>query len=98
MAMVWKFEDGLKLSIWGKIVGFLLQDMDFMIRTAMAIKKAIEDAWSIRDSGVSGKRKEDKPSFIRERSRRLLFHTDFRNGAATIKAKAESGLLAIRGR
>ena len=28
MAKVRKFEDGLKLSIQGKIVGFLLQDMD----------------------------------------------------------------------
>ena len=28
MAKVRKFEDGLKLSIRGKIVGFLLQDMD----------------------------------------------------------------------
>ena len=27
MAKVRKFEDGLKLSIWGKIVGLLLQDM-----------------------------------------------------------------------
>ena len=39
MAKVRKFEDGLKLSIWGKIVGFLLQDMDFMVRTAMAIER-----------------------------------------------------------
>ena len=37
MAKVRKFEDGLKLSIRGKIVGFLLQDMDSMVRTAMAI-------------------------------------------------------------
>ena len=37
MAKVWKFEDGLKLSIWGKIVGFLLHDMDSIVRTAMAI-------------------------------------------------------------
>ena len=29
-AKVWKFEDGLKLSIRGKIVRFLLQDMDSM--------------------------------------------------------------------
>ena len=36
MAKVRKFEDGLKLSIWGKIIGFLLQNMDSMIRTAMA--------------------------------------------------------------
>ena len=32
MAKVRKFEDGLKLSIWGKIVGLLLQDMDSMSR------------------------------------------------------------------
>ena len=39
MAKVRKFEDGLKLSIRGKIVGFLLQDMDSMVRTAMAIER-----------------------------------------------------------
>ena len=37
MAKVRKFEDGLKLSIWGKIMGFLLQDMNSMVRTTMAI-------------------------------------------------------------
>ena len=42
MAKVRKFEDGLKLSIRGKIVGFLLQDMDSMVWTAMAIKKESE--------------------------------------------------------
>ena len=35
MAKVRKFKDGLKLSIRGKIVGFLLQDMDSMVRTAI---------------------------------------------------------------
>ena len=34
-----KFEDGLKLSIRSKIVGFLLQDMDFMVMIAMAIER-----------------------------------------------------------
>ena len=63
MAKVRKFEDDLKLSIRGKIVGFLLQDMDFMVRTAMAIEREIEDAWSIRYVGTSGKRKEDQPSY-----------------------------------
>ena len=62
MAKVWKFEDGLKLSIRGKILGFLLQDMDSMVRTAMAIEKEIDDAKSIRDASDSGKRKEDQPS------------------------------------
>ena len=44
MVKVRKFEDGLKLSIQGKIVGFLLQDMDSMVRTALAIVREIEDA------------------------------------------------------
>ena len=39
MAKVRKFENGLKLSIRGKIVGFLLQDMDSIVRTAMAIER-----------------------------------------------------------
>ena len=37
--------------------------MDSMVRTAMAIKREIEDAQNIRDVGTSGKRKEDQPSF-----------------------------------
>ena len=37
MAKVRKFEDGLKLSIQGKIVGLLLQDMDLMVKTTMTI-------------------------------------------------------------
>ena len=51
-----KFEDGLKLSIRGKIVRFLLQDMDSMVRTAMAIEREIEDAQSTRDAGAGDKR------------------------------------------
>ena len=62
MAKVRKFEDGLKLSIRGKIVGFLLQDMDSMVKTAMAIEREIDDAQSIHDAGISSKRKEDQPS------------------------------------
>ena len=38
MVKVRKFEDDLKLSIRGKIVGFLLQDMDSIFRTTMAIE------------------------------------------------------------
>ena len=39
IAKVRKFEDGLNLSIRGKIAGFLLQDMDSMVRTTMAIER-----------------------------------------------------------
>ena len=59
MAKVPKFEDGLKLSIRGKIVGFLLKDMDFLVRTVMAIEREIDDARRIRDASSSGKKKED---------------------------------------
>ena len=61
MAKVRKFENGLKLSIRGKIVGLLLQDMDSMVRTALAIKREVEDARSIRDASASAKRKENQP-------------------------------------
>ena len=62
MAKVRKFEDGLKLSIQGKIVGLLMQGMDSMVNTTMAIETEIDDARSIRDAGSSEKRKEDRPS------------------------------------
>ena len=47
-----KFEDGLKLSIWGKIVGLLLQDMDLMVMTTMTIEREVDDARNIREMGV----------------------------------------------
>ena len=39
-----KFEDGMKSSIRGKIVGLLLQYMDLMVMTAMTIEREAEDA------------------------------------------------------
>ena len=36
--------------------------MDFMVKTAMAIEKEIEDVRSIRDAGASDKKKEGQPS------------------------------------
>ena len=62
MAKVRKFEDGLKVSIWGKFMGFLLLDMDYMVKTAMAIEQEVEDARSIREIGVNEKRKENQSS------------------------------------
>ena len=72
MAKVQKFEDGLKLSIHGKIVGFLLQDMDLMVRTDMAIKTEVDNTWNIRVAGVKDKRKGANLLLLaRERSRGL---------------------------
>ena len=62
MDKVQKFEDGLKLSIEGKFVGFLLQDMNLIVRTAMAIEREVDDARNIQDAGVKDKRRESQPS------------------------------------
>ena len=94
MAKVRKFKDDLKLSIRGKIVGFLLQDMEFMVRTTMAIEREVEDAQSIRDTVASDKRKEVSLLLVRERSRRLLVHEGLKDRAAVIKVKARPGFLA----
>ena len=62
MAKVRRFENGLKLSIRGRIVGLRLQDMDSMVGTALTIERDIDDSLSTRDAGVGSKR-EDQPSF-----------------------------------
>ena len=62
MAKVRRFENGLKLSIRGRIVGLRLQDMGSMIRTALTIEREIEDAHSTRDAVVSRKRMESQSS------------------------------------
>ena len=66
-AKVRRFEDGLKLSIRGKIVGHNLQDIDSMVSTALIIEREIENARSIRDAGASSKRKESQSSSSSEK-------------------------------
>ena len=58
LAKVRRFDNGLRLSIQGRIVGLLQQDMDSMVGTAMTIEREMEDARSTWDVGVSGERKE----------------------------------------
>ena len=62
MAKVRKFEDGLKLSIRGNIMGFLFQDMDLMVKTTMVIEREVDDAQNIQDAGVKDKRTKSQPS------------------------------------
>ena len=62
MAKVKRIENGLKLSIRGRIVGLRLPDIDSMVGTALTIKREIEDTRSTRDVGVSIKRKESQSS------------------------------------
>ena len=61
MAKVRRFENGLKLSIRGRIVGLRLRDMDSMVGTALTIEREIEDVRSTRDVSV-GSKGEDQPS------------------------------------
>ena len=61
LAKVRRFENGLKLSIRGRIVGLRLRDMDSMVGTTLTIEREIEDARSTQDVSVGSKR-EDQPS------------------------------------
>ena len=53
-----RFENGLKLSIRGRITGFRLRDMDSMVGATLTIERKIEDTWNTRDTGVGSKRED----------------------------------------
>ena len=55
MAKVRKFKDVLKLSIQGKIMGLLQQDMDLMVMTTMTIEREVDDVRNIWDASVKDK-------------------------------------------
>ena len=61
-AKVRRFENGMRLSIRGKIVRLHLHDRNSMVWTAMTIEREIEDARSTRNAGVTSKRKESQSS------------------------------------
>ena len=75
-----RWENGLKLSIRGRIVGFRLRDMDSMVGTAQTIEREIEDTWNTRDT-VLVTRGRISFLLVRGRGRRLLLHTSFRTRA-----------------
>ena len=57
-----RFENGLKLSIQGKIVGLRLRDMDSMVGMDLTIEIVIKDARNTRDTGVGSKREDQTSS------------------------------------
>ena len=57
-----RFENGLKLSIRGRIVGFHLRDMDSMVGAALTMEGEIENTWNTRDTGVGSKREDQLSS------------------------------------
>ena len=69
-----RLENGLKLSIRGRIVGFRLRDMDSMVRTALTIEREIEDTWNTRDAGVGSKREDHLSSSSGKRQKTSASH------------------------
>ena len=74
LAKVRRFENGLKLSIRGRIVRLRLRDMDSMVRMALTIEREIEDARSTRDAGVGSKREDQSSSSSGERQKTSASH------------------------
>ena len=75
-----RFENGLKLSIRGRIIGFHLWDMDSMVGAALTIEREIEILGTL---GIRVLVTRGRTSFllVRGRGRRLLLHTSFRTRA-----------------
>ena len=76
-----KFENGVKLSIRGRIIGFRLRYRNSMVRTALTIERE-----RLRMPGALGMRvlvARGRISLllVRGRGRRLLIHTSFRTRA-----------------
>ena len=69
-----RFENGLKLSIRGRIVGLRLRDVDSMVGTALTIEREIKDTRSTRDAGVGSKREDQSPSGSRKRHKTSASH------------------------
>ena len=74
-------ENGLKLSIRGRIVGFRLRDMDSMVGMALTIER--EKSKILGTLGIRMLVTRGRIGFllVRERGRRLLLHTSFRTRA-----------------
>ena len=69
-----RFENGLKLSIRGRIVRFRLRDMDSMVGAALTIEREIEDTWNTQDTGVGNKREDQLSSSSRKRQKTSASH------------------------
>ena len=78
VAKVRRFENGLKLSIRGKIVGLRLWDMDSMVGTTLTIEREIKDARSTRNVSVGSKREDQPSSSSRKRQKTSASH-EFQN-------------------
>ena len=81
VAKVRRFENGLKLSIRGRIVGLRLRDIDSMVRTALTVEKERSRMLEALGMLVLVTRGRISLLLVRGRGRRLLLHTIFRTRA-----------------
>ena len=81
MAKVRRFENGLKLSMQGRIVGLRLREMDSMVGTALTIERERSRMLGALGMRVLVVRGRISLLLIRGRGRRLLLHTSFRTRA-----------------
>ena len=95
LAKVRRFENGLRLSIRGRIVGLHLQDMDSMVGTAMTIEIEMENLRSTWDAGVSGKRKKSQYSSSSGKKQRASSSRGFQScdhlGQGHIRVTSQAG-------
>ena len=83
LAKVRRFENGLKLSIRGRIVGLCLRDMDSMVGMALTIERERSRIIGALEMRVLVTRGRISLLLVRGRGRRLLLHTSFRTRAGT---------------
>ena len=69
-----RFENGQKLSIRGRIIGFHLQDIDSMVGTVLTIEREIEDTRNTRDMGVGSKREDQLSPNLGKRQKTSASH------------------------
>ena len=99
MVNVRRFENGLKLPIRGRIVGFRLQDMDSMVGTALIIERERERSRMLGALGMRvlvARGRRVSLLLVRERSRGILVHMGSR--ATAIRDRDRSGLPVRLGR
>ena len=75
-----RFENGLKLFVQDRIVGFLLRDMHSMVGAALTIERERERLRILGTLGIRVLVTRGRIIFllVRGRGRRLLLHTSFR--------------------
>ena len=69
-----RFENGLKWSIRGRIVGFRLRDIDSMVGTTLTIEREIEDTWNNWDTSVGNKREDQLSPSSEKRQKTSASH------------------------